>query len=75
MDVLPALTDDELRQLVERARATVLTHLPFEGNAIDTLVGYADGDARRLLNLMQQTGTAARAAGVDTIGGEFCRTR
>lgn len=69
--VLQALTDDELKQLVERARATVLTHLTFEGAAIDTLVGYADGDARRLLNLLEQTGTAARAAKVDVIDPAF----
>jgi putative ATPase len=69
--VLQALTDDELKQLVERARETVLTHLTFDGNAIDTLVGYADGDARRLLNLLEQTGTAARVAKVDVIDGAF----
>jgi len=69
--VLQALTDDELKQLVERARETVLTHLTFEGAAIDTLVGYADGDARRLLNLLEQTGTAARAAKVDVIDPAF----
>ena len=69
--VLQALSDDELKQLVERARATVLTHLRFEGHAIDTLVGYADGDARRLLNLLEQTDTAARAARVDVIDADF----
>jgi putative ATPase len=69
--VLQALSDDELRQLVERARETVLTHLRFDAGAIDTLVGYADGDARRLLNLLEQTGTAARVAKVDVIDGAF----
>ena len=69
--VLQALSDDELKQLVERARETVLTHLRFEGGAIDTLVGYADGDARRLLNLLEQADTAARAAGVDVIDAGF----
>lgn len=69
--VLQALSDDELKQLVERARGTVLNHLRFEGNAVDTLVGYADGDARRLLNLLEQSSTAARAAGVDVIDADF----
>ncbi|KQV95756.1 replication-associated recombination protein A [Rhizobacter sp. Root1221] len=69
--VLQALSDDELKQLVERARETVLTHLRFDAGAIDTLVGYADGDARRLLNLLEQTGTAARVAKVDVIDGAF----
>ncbi|WP_420226408.1 replication-associated recombination protein A [Pigmentiphaga litoralis] len=69
--VLQVLTDDELRQLVRRAQDTVLTHLKLEDAAIDTLVGYADGDARRLLNLVEQTDTAARAAGVDLVTPDF----
>ncbi|WP_295857180.1 replication-associated recombination protein A [uncultured Xylophilus sp.] len=69
--VLQALTDDELRQLVARAQATVLTHLRLDDAAVATLVGYADGDARRLLNLLEQADTAARAAGVETIDAAF----
>ena len=60
--VLQALGDDELRVLVQRAQERVLTHLRLADAAIDTLVGYADGDARRLLNLLEQADTAARAA-------------
>jgi putative ATPase len=69
--VLQVLTDDELRLLVQRAQDKVLTHLKLEDAAIDTLVGYADGDARRLLNLVEQTDTAARAAGVDVVTPDF----
>ncbi|GGX33014.1 recombination factor protein RarA [Pigmentiphaga litoralis] len=69
--VLQVLTDDELRLLVQRAQDKVLTHLKLEEAAIDTLVGYADGDARRLLNLVEQTDTAARAAGVDVVTPDF----
>ncbi|NYE26452.1 replication-associated recombination protein A [Pigmentiphaga litoralis] len=69
--VLQVLTDDELRLLVQRAQDKVLTHLKLEDAAIDTLVGYADGDARRLLNLVEQTDTAARAAGVDLVTPDF----
>lgn len=71
--VLQALTEDELRQLFKRAQQQALSHLHFEDIAINTLVGYADGDARRFLNLLEQTDTAARAAGIDTIDAEFIK--
>jgi putative ATPase len=69
--VLKSLTEDELRQLVARARVKALSHLAFDDAAIDTLVGYADGDARRLLNLLEQTQTAAGAAHTTAITPEF----
>ncbi len=69
--VLQALNEDELRQLVRRAQSEVLTHLVLDDGAVDTLVGYADGDARRLLNLVEQTDTAARAAGVERVDAAF----
>ena len=69
--VLQALTDEELKSLVERAQEKVLTHLQLDETAVDTLVGYADGDARRLLNLVEQTDTAARAAGVERVDAAF----
>lgn len=69
--VLQVLADDELRLLVQRAHERVLAHLQLDDAAINTLVGYADGDARRLLNLLEQTDTAARSSGNDTISTEF----
>ena len=72
--VLQGLTDDELRLLVQRARDKVLTHLSFDEAAVDTLVGYADGDARRLLNLLEQSATAAQAAKIERIDGPFLQT-
>lgn len=69
--VLQGLTDDELKQLVARAQAKVLTHLRLDDAAADTLVGYADGDARRLLNLLEQTDTAARASGTEVVDADF----
>lgn len=69
--VLQALTDDELAQLVRRAQREVLGHLQLDAAAVDTLVGYADGDARRLLNLLEQTSTAAQAAGVTVVDAQF----
>lgn len=69
--VLKALNDDEMRQLLKRAQDRVLKDLQFDEVAVDTLVGYADGDARRFLNLLEQTKTSADTAGVTQITREF----
>jgi len=69
--VLKSLKDDELRQLLQRAQSRALGHLQFDGPAVDTLVGYADGDARRFLNLLEQCNTAAGAAGITQIDAAF----
>ena len=51
--VLKPLTDDDLRTLL--ARATALLDAPaMTETARDRLIGYADGDARRLLNQRRQ---------------------
>ncbi len=50
--VLQPLADDELAELLERARAAVGAP-PFTDAARDRLIGYADGDARRLLNVVE----------------------
>ena len=69
--VLQSLSDTELQQLLARAQQEALPHLTFDTLAVDTLVGHADGDARRLLNLLEQCSTAAGAAGVTAIDGAF----
>ncbi|MGB7193369.1 MAG: replication-associated recombination protein A [Collimonas pratensis] len=69
--VLQALTEDELKQLLKRAQQRVLSQLQFDEAAVDTLIGYADGDARRLLNLLEQVGSALRASGVTQVTAEF----
>lgn len=69
--VLKSLSEDELKQLLKRAQASALGELSFDEQAIDTLVGYADGDARRLLNLLEQCQTAAGAAGIVSIDAAF----
>ena len=50
--VLQPLADDELAELLERARAAVNAP-PFTDAARNRLIGYADGDARRLLNVVE----------------------
>ncbi|MES2149956.1 MAG: replication-associated recombination protein A [Pseudomonadota bacterium] len=69
--VLKALSDAELLQLLKRAQERVLQHLQFDDIAVATLIGYADGDARRLLNLLEQTKTSAEASNLTHITGEF----
>jgi putative ATPase len=69
--VLKAFEEADSRQLIERAHMLALQHLAFDDGAIDTLAGYADGDARRLLNLLEQSATAAQASGVTRIDSLF----
>ena len=69
--VLQSLTDDELRQLFAAAHERALGHLRFDDAAIDTMIGYADGDGRRFLNLLEQCETAAQAAHTDQIDRAF----
>jgi len=64
--VLKSLTPDELGQLMQRA----LKELPDLklGEGVDKLLAaYADGDARKLLNLLEQLDTAARTAKVEEV--------
>jgi putative ATPase len=61
--VLQSLNENELRELLACAQATVLRDLQFEEVALDTLIGYADGDARRFLSLLEQASVAAQNAG------------
>lgn len=56
--VLQPLTEDDLRQLVLRARG--IGAVPdIERAAEDRLIAYADGDARRLLNTLETLAVAA----------------
>ncbi len=65
--VLQSLDETELRELLERAQQTVLKDLSFEDAALDTLIGYADGDARRFLSLLEQASVAAENACVTQV--------
>ncbi|KAB8064803.1 replication-associated recombination protein A [Janthinobacterium violaceinigrum] len=69
--VLKSLNEDEMKQLLAKAQSTALTHLTFDAAAADTLIGYADGDARRFLNLLEQAETAASSTGTTTIDAAF----
>lgn len=60
--VLQPLTDSDLAGLVTRVIDKSLFLLKFSDAARDSVVAYADGDARRLLNMVEQIGTAAAQA-------------
>jgi putative ATPase len=58
--VLQPLGEDDLKQIVAKAQA--IDAVPsIEQAAVDRLVAYADGDARRLLNTLETLAVAARA--------------
>ncbi|MFE1572152.1 replication-associated recombination protein A [Comamonas odontotermitis] len=64
--VLQSLTADDLRQIVEKAQA--LQAIPaIESEAMERLIAYADGDARRLLNTLETLAITAEQAKVATI--------
>ncbi|WP_300454365.1 replication-associated recombination protein A [Accumulibacter sp.] len=69
--VLQPLSGDELGQLFERACRLALPGLVFDAAARSRLIDLADGDARRLLNLLEQVGTAAANVHAETIDGAF----
>jgi len=69
--VLKPLDESDLKALFERAHQSALAHLEFDEAALDTLIGYADGDARRFLNLLEQVEAAAEASEIDTINAAF----
>jgi len=69
--VLKSLSDDELALLFERARTAIFANVAFAAAARERLIGYADGDARRLLNVLETIKTAATTAGVATIDSAF----
>lgn len=69
--VLESLTQDELAELFERARLHACPGLEFEDDARDRLTGFADGDARKLLNLVEQIQTAAETAGINPVTPSF----
>lgn len=67
--VLQPLSSDELTQLL--ARAATLLSLNYSDAAATALIGLADGDGRKLLNLLEQLHTAAQVAHVTTLEADF----
>jgi putative ATPase len=65
--VLQPLTEDDLKQIVGKAQAIAAVP-PVEAAALDRLVAYADGDARRLLNTLETLSVAANKEKIGEIG-------
>jgi putative ATPase len=64
--VLQPLTEDDLRAIVAKARA--IDAIPaVEEAALNRLIAYADGDARRLLNTLETLAVAARSEKLDAV--------
>ncbi|WP_414708828.1 replication-associated recombination protein A [Roseateles sp.] len=64
VQVLKSLDAEELQQLIDRGAAE-LGIAPPTKEAADRLIGYADGDARRLLNALESAASLAHGAAID----------
>ncbi|MCE7913666.1 MAG: replication-associated recombination protein A [Nitrosomonas sp. PRO4] len=69
--VLTALSELELTQLFSRAQKLALQNLQFSDEAQQLLIEFADGDARRLLNMLEQIHSAAEIETITQINKDF----
>ncbi|MBA4742660.1 MAG: replication-associated recombination protein A [Azoarcus sp.] len=69
--VLEPLDAEAMHALFERACEAACPDLAFEEDARERIIGFADGDARRLLNLVEQVTVAAQTTGVTSVAPEF----
>ncbi len=72
--VLEALKPDELGQLLERALHAAMPGVALAVPAREALIGYADGDGRRLINLAEQLAIAAGEASKHELDLAFVET-
>ena len=71
--VLKTLSEDELATLFDRAVNHALPELSLSNDAKRLLIGFADGDARRLLNLLEQIKVAAETEKIVDINADYVR--
>ncbi len=71
--VLKALSENDLGILFNRAGESALRGLSLSNDAKCLLIGFADGDARRLLNLLEQTRIAAETEKIVDINADYVR--
>jgi len=71
--VLQPLTEADLAGLVARSIGQSSLSLKFSDAARDSLVAYADGDARRLLNMVEQVATAAAQSNKAEVDDAFIK--
>ena len=71
--VLQPLTAADLAELVTRGASKSLFLFTLSDSARDSLVAYADGDARRLLNMVEQIATAAEQTKRTDVDDDFVK--
>ncbi len=71
--VLQPLTAADLAELVARGASKSLFLFTLSDSARDSLVAYADGDARRLLNMVEQIATAAEQTKRTDVDDDFVK--
>ncbi|MCL2875880.1 MAG: replication-associated recombination protein A [Betaproteobacteria bacterium] len=69
--VLEALDSDAMAELFERACRCACPELAFDDDARERMTGFADGDARRLMNLIEQVQIAAVTTGENPVTALF----
>ncbi len=69
--VLEPLDDDAMALLFERGTAIESPELSFDAAARERMIGFADGDARRLMNLIEQIQVAASTTATTHISADF----
>ena len=69
--VLQSLSEADLGELFDRTADKALSGLAFAPDARERIIGFADGDARRLLNLLEILQTAAASVSVKSVDAEF----
>ena len=71
--VLQPLAEADLELLLQRALQQCGRALGLSARARELIIGYADGDARRLLNMVEQIDIAAVASGVTQVDEALVR--
>jgi putative ATPase len=69
--VLEPLSADDLAVLLDRAVAAAMPGVAFDAPARDALIAYADGDGRRLINLVELLAVATTEAGRNSVDISF----
>jgi len=71
--VLRPHTESELGRLFDRAQGSALAGLKFTAGARECVIGFADGDARRLYNMLEIIGLAATEGRQTEVDEAFVR--
>ena len=72
--ILKSLTPDELKQLLHHALQKHFPSLHIDNNAAELLIDFSDGDARRLLNSLEQVGLFAKQQKITQITSELLQS-